>query len=74
MQATIAAHDPHTRGGSVVLDNGVRLDFGGAAVDPRLRLLRPGQRVRVQVKGTAGSLVVTWLTLSTFDAAGAPDG
>jgi len=74
VQATIAAHDPVTRGGSILFDDGLLVAFGPAAVDPRLRVLRPGQRVSVQVEGRAGSLLVIWLTLSTFDAAGAPGG
>ena len=74
MQATIATHDPVTRGGSVLFDDGVLVAFGPAAVDPRLRVLRPGQRVRVHIEGSTGPMRVIWLTLSTFDAAGAPGG
>jgi hypothetical protein len=72
MQATIAFQDPATRGGSVVLDDGVELAFAPAVVDPRLRILRPGQRVRVLLEGDVGARMVTWLTLATFDLTGAP--
>jgi hypothetical protein len=72
MQATIAVQDPATRGGAVVLDDGVELTFAPAVVDPRLRALRPGQRVRILLDGDVGARVVAWLTLATFDLTGAP--
>ena len=72
MQATVSSHDPATRGGSVVLDDGVELTFAPDVVDPRLRMLRQGQRVRVRVEGEVGARVITWLTLATFDATGSP--
>jgi len=72
VQATIAFQDRATRGGSIVLDDGVELAFAPAAVDPRLRALRPGQRVRIHVDGAVGARVVTWVTLATFDETNAP--
>ncbi len=72
VQATIASQNPTTRAGSIVLDDGVELAFAAAVVDPRLRALRPGQRVRILLTGPPGSRVVTWVTLATFDATGAP--
>lgn len=72
MQATISSQDPATRGGSVLLDDGVELAFSPDVVDPRLRVLRPGQRVRIQLEGDIGARVITWLTLATFDLTGAP--
>ena len=72
MQATISSQDPATRGGSVLLDDGVELAFSPDVVDPRLRVLRPGQRVRIQLEGHVGTRVITWLTLATFDVTGAP--
>jgi len=72
MQATISSQDPATRRGKVVLDDGVELPFGPDVVDPRLRVLRPGQRVRIHLEGELGARVITWLTLATFDLTGAP--
>ncbi|MGZ4633366.1 MAG: hypothetical protein ACXV2G_11960 [Actinomycetes bacterium] len=50
MQATVSVFDPATRGGRVLLDDGVELPFAGSALDgTERRLLRPGQRVRIRV-------------------------
>jgi cold shock CspA family protein len=52
MQATAYTYDPETRSGSVLLDDGTPLPFEAAAFDAGgLRLLRPGQRVRIEVEG-----------------------
>lgn len=49
MQATVAAYDPGTREGTLLLDDGAALAFGAAAFDRSgLRLLRLGQRVDVE--------------------------
>lgn len=57
MQATVATYDPSTSAGSVLLDDGVELPFGPEALEGSgLRLLRPGQRVRLE---TAGEEAVT---------------
>ncbi|MFB9234247.1 cold-shock protein [Plantactinospora siamensis] len=49
MQGTVATFDPATRSGTLLLDDGTRLDFPAAAFDASgLRLLRLGQRVRVE--------------------------
>ena len=72
VQATISSQNPDTRGGSVLLDDGVELIFAPDVVDPRLRVLRPGQRVRIHVEGEPGARVITWLTLATFDPTGSP--
>ena len=51
MQATSYTYDPETRTGSVLLDDGTPLAFDAAAFDAGgLRLLRPGQRVRIEVE------------------------
>ncbi|MEU7043086.1 hypothetical protein AB0A77_18745 [Streptomyces varsoviensis] len=51
MQATAYTYDPRTRAGSVLLDDGTPLPFDAAAFDAGgLRLLRPGQRVRIEVE------------------------
>ncbi|GAB2927983.1 hypothetical protein GCM10022245_69670 [Streptomyces mayteni] len=67
MQATAYTYDPETRSGSVLLDDGTPLEFGADAFDAGgLRLLRPGQRVRIEVTGTGERRVVTFLTLQTL--------
>ena len=51
-QATVATFDPATGGGTVLTDDGRRLRFDGAAFAAGgLRLLRPGQRVRLEHAG-----------------------
>jgi 2-phospho-L-lactate guanylyltransferase len=44
----VAAYDAATRSGRLVRDDGTPLEFDSAALDPVVRLLRPGQRVRVR--------------------------
>lgn len=67
MQATAYTYDPQTRTGSVLLDDGTPLPFGAEAFDAGgLRLLRPGQRVRIEVTGEGASRVVRLVTLQTF--------
>ncbi|ARF57601.1 hypothetical protein [Streptomyces gilvosporeus] len=56
MQATAYTYDDATRSGSVLLDDGTPLPFDAAAFDAGgLRLLRPGQRVRIEVETAAGT-------------------
>ncbi|HZX38159.1 MAG TPA: hypothetical protein VFF37_07485 [Streptomyces sp.] len=67
MQATAYTYDPETRSGQVLLDDGTPLGFDGAAFDAGgLRLLRPGQRVRVETDGEGDDRRVTVVTLYTF--------
>lgn len=48
MQATVASYDEQSRTGSVFLDDGTRVSFSADALDGTgLRLLRPGQRVKL---------------------------
>lgn len=64
MQGTIAEFDEHTHAGTLLLDDGTRVEFGRAAFDASgLRLLRLGQRV--QVDRTDGG-DVTRITLPTM--------
>ncbi|GHA44097.1 hypothetical protein GCM10010372_50220 [Streptomyces tauricus] len=73
MQATAYTYDPETRSGQVLLDDGTPVPFDAPAFDKGgLRLLRPGQRVRIEVEGEAGSeggkddRRITLVTLQTF--------
>lgn len=50
MQATVRQFDPSTGGGSALLDDGTEVPFDGEAFAAGgLNLLRPGQRVRLDV-------------------------
>lgn len=52
MQATAYTYDAGTRTGSVLLDDGTPVPFDAAAFDAGgLRVLRPGQRVRIETEG-----------------------
>ncbi|GAA2457659.1 hypothetical protein [Streptomyces macrosporus] len=67
MQATAYTYDPATRSGSVLLDDGTPLPFDAAAFDAGgLRLLRPGQRVRIETEGRGERRRITLVTLQTF--------
>lgn len=56
MQATAYTYDAETRSGSVLLDDGTPVPFDAPAFDAGgLRLLRPGQRVRIEVEGPDGA-------------------
>ncbi|MFJ6930805.1 hypothetical protein ACIQUP_26340 [Streptomyces nigra] len=67
MQATAYTYDADTRSGSVLLDDGTPVPFDAPAFGAGgLRLLRPGQRVRIETEGDGGSLRVTLVTLQTF--------
>ncbi|MEU8520580.1 hypothetical protein [Streptomyces sp. NBC_01216] len=69
MQATAFTYDPQTRSGSVLLDDGTPVEFGADAFDAGgLRLLRPGQRVRLETApgGGGGGPRITLITLQTL--------
>lgn len=60
MQGTVATYDAETRSGTLLLDDGREIAFPGAAVDAAgLRLLRPGQRVRIDHDATGRVVCVT---------------
>jgi 2-phospho-L-lactate guanylyltransferase len=64
MQGTVASYDARERSGTVLLDDGTELTFPADAFDASgLRLLRPGQRVRLDRRDG----VVTALALITMD-------
>jgi hypothetical protein len=67
MQATAFTFDAETRAGSVLLDDGTPLPFDAAAFDAgALRLLRPGQRVRIRTEGAGDARRVVFVTLATY--------
>ncbi len=67
MQATAYTYDENTRSGSVLLDDGTPVPFDAPAFDAGgLRLLRPGQRVRIETEGEGESLHITLVTLQTL--------
>ncbi|MFE1438587.1 hypothetical protein [Streptomyces sp. NPDC058739] len=67
MQATAYTYDAETRSGQVLLDDGTPVPFGTAAFDAGgLRLLRPGQRVRIETEGEGESRRITLITLQTL--------
>ncbi|MFH9009880.1 hypothetical protein ACH4C6_00745 [Streptomyces sp. NPDC017943] len=67
MQATAYTYDPESRSGQVLLDDGTPVPFDAAAFDAGgLLLLRPGQRVRIEVEGARENLRITLVTLQTL--------
>ncbi|SDP14469.1 hypothetical protein SAMN04487981_11767 [Streptomyces sp. cf386] len=67
MQATAYTYDAETHSGSVLLDDGTPVPFDAPAFNAGgLRLLRPGQRVRIETEGKGDSLRITLITLQTF--------
>ena len=64
MQGTVRSYDERSRSGSVYLDDGTVLEFAGPALrGSGLRLLRPGQRVRISRDGPGP---ISAITLTTF--------
>jgi 2-phospho-L-lactate guanylyltransferase len=67
LQATVSAFDEDTRTGRVLLDDGRQLDLPAAAFESsRLRLLRRGQRVRVDTVTAAGAVQVVAVQIYTL--------
>ncbi|MGW3285706.1 hypothetical protein ACWDR3_13795 [Streptomyces sp. NPDC001002] len=67
MQATAYTYDPDTRSGQVLLDDGTPVPFDASAFDAGgLRLLRAGQRVRIETEGAGEARRITLVTLQTF--------
>lgn len=67
MQATVRSFDPVQRHGTVLLDDGTEIPFGAEAFDAGgLRMLRFGQRVRIETEGDGVRRRVTFLTLATL--------
>jgi hypothetical protein len=64
VQATVRSYDEAARSGSVFTDDGAVVPFGAQSLaGSGLRLLRPGQRVRLRL-GEDGAVAA--LTLATF--------
>jgi 2-phospho-L-lactate guanylyltransferase len=67
MQATVSRFDDATRAGAVLLDDGLELPFtADALAGTGLRLLRPGQRVRISTSGDAPDRRVDSLQILTL--------
>ncbi|MGC5050583.1 cold-shock protein [Micromonospora sp. DT48] len=65
MQGTVATFDAATRSGLLLLDDGTELPFPAPAFDASgLRLLRLGQRVRVETDASGTVVRVTLPTMS----------
>jgi 2-phospho-L-lactate guanylyltransferase len=65
MQGTVATYDPATRSGTLLLDDGTELAYPAAAFDASgLRLLRLGQRVRVDRDDSGAVVKITIPTLA----------
>ena len=64
MQGTVATFDADTGAGTVLLDDGTQVAFDGAAfARSGLRLLRMGQRVRLERDGTGHVVEVALPTM-----------
>lgn len=67
VQATVSRFDGATGDGAVLLDDGRELTFtGDALAGTGLRLLRPGQRVRVELAGSGDRPPVQHLQILTL--------
>jgi hypothetical protein len=67
MQATVRTFDPHTRAGTVLLDDGIELPYeAGSLAHTAIRHLRIGQRVTVQTSGEGADTKVSALHIYTI--------
>jgi 2-phospho-L-lactate guanylyltransferase len=67
VQATVRSYDPASRSGSVLLDDGTELEYAAMALrGSGVRLLRSGQRVRVELDTNAAPPTVRFLTIATM--------
>ena len=65
IQGTVATYDPGTRSGTLLLDDGTELAYPAAAFDASgLRLLRLGQRVRIDRDDSGTVVKITIPTLA----------
>jgi 2-phospho-L-lactate guanylyltransferase len=64
MQATVATFDPRTRAGTALLDTGAQISIPPSAFDASgLRLLRLGQRVRIERDGHGDVIRIALVTM-----------
>jgi 2-phospho-L-lactate guanylyltransferase len=67
VQATVRSYDPATRSGSVLLDDGSELGYDERALSGSgIRLLRSGQRVRVELADPGSDMAIGFLTIATM--------
>ena len=67
MQGTVREFSEETRSGSVILDDGTVLPLPAQSFSRSgLRMLRPGQRVRLVTEGEADDRVVSSIELATL--------
>ncbi|WP_328992404.1 hypothetical protein OG394_39125 [Kribbella sp. NBC_01245] len=67
MQATVSRYDAETGAGAVLTDNGIELSFGPESLTTTpVRLLRIGQRVRLETSGEGASLAITSVRFITL--------
>lgn len=67
LPGTATTFDPTTRTGTVRLDDGTELDYDAAAFAAGgLRLLRTGQRVRIETSDSTGSGTVIVVSVPTL--------
>ena len=66
VQATVSAFDAASRTGEVLLDDGRRMAFDADAVPVGVRLLRTGQRVRLESEHNDGDVRIVRVQLSTL--------
>lgn len=67
MQATVSRFDTGTGDGAVLLDDGREVPFAAdALVGTGIRLLRPGQRVRVELSALGDGSSVQHLQILTL--------
>ncbi|QNE17630.1 hypothetical protein F1D05_06575 [Kribbella qitaiheensis] len=68
MQATVSRYDAATGSGAVLTDAGVELSFAADALARTpVRLLRLGQRVRLDTTGSGADLAITAVHFITIN-------
>ncbi|MFF1821313.1 hypothetical protein ACFVWG_28675 [Kribbella sp. NPDC058245] len=66
MQATVSRYDSENFSGAVLTDTGIELPFTVHAIaETPVRLLRVGQRVRIETTGSGAGLAITKVEFAT---------
>lgn len=60
MQGTVASFDETTRSGHVLTDQGMPLDYAAESLADHIRHLRVGQRVFIELDGSAVTGIAIW--------------